>query len=125
MRMRPGHPLAVGTLRYLPAPEFEPMPAVVQSPREFRGSAGLSLNLQTSSIGSFQASVHMDGSNRESNMLKSIVASVAATALLTVAGASVAANISGAGATFPAPVYAKWAEAYKAQTNNALNYQAI
>ena len=58
-------------------------------------------------------------------MLKSIVASIAATALLTGAGVSVAANISGAGATFPAPVYAKWAEAYKAQTNNALNYQAI
>jgi phosphate transport system substrate-binding protein len=40
-------------------------------------------------------------------------------------GATQAANISGAGATFPAPVYAKWAEAYKAQTSNALNYQAI
>ncbi|HEV7157790.1 MAG TPA: phosphate ABC transporter substrate-binding protein PstS [Caulobacteraceae bacterium] len=36
-----------------------------------------------------------------------------------------AATISGAGATFPAPVYAKWAEEYKAQTGNALNYQAI
>jgi phosphate transport system substrate-binding protein len=38
---------------------------------------------------------------------------------------ALAANISGAGATFPAPVYAKWAEAYKAQTHNDLNYQAI
>lgn len=36
-----------------------------------------------------------------------------------------AADITGAGATFPAPVYAKWAEAYKAATGNALNYQAI
>lgn len=36
-----------------------------------------------------------------------------------------AADITGAGATFPAPVYAKWAEAYKAATNNSLNYQAI
>src|SRR5690606_26187557 len=36
-----------------------------------------------------------------------------------------AAEITGAGATFPAPVYAKWAEAYKAATGNALNYQAI
>jgi phosphate transport system substrate-binding protein len=45
-----------------------------------------------------------------------------------VAGAATlghAATLSGAGATFPAPVYAKWAEAYKAQTGNALNYQAI
>jgi len=31
------------------------------------------------------------------------------------AGAAQAADISGAGATFPAPVYAKWAETYRAQ----------
>ncbi len=36
-----------------------------------------------------------------------------------------AADITGAGATFPAPVYAKWAEVYKAKTGNAVNYQAI
>ncbi len=36
-----------------------------------------------------------------------------------------AAGITGAGATFPAPVYAKWAEAYRAETGNTLNYQAI
>ena len=36
-----------------------------------------------------------------------------------------AADITGAGATFPAPIYAKWAEAYKAATKNSLNYQAI
>jgi phosphate transport system substrate-binding protein len=36
-----------------------------------------------------------------------------------------AVNLTGAGATFPAPVYAKWAEAYKAKTGNAVNYQAI
>jgi phosphate transport system substrate-binding protein len=36
-----------------------------------------------------------------------------------------AADITGAGATFPAPIYAKWAEAYKAATGNSLNYQAI
>lgn len=36
-----------------------------------------------------------------------------------------AADITGAGATFPAPVYAKWAEAYKQKTGNQLNYQAI
>ena len=34
-------------------------------------------------------------------------------------------EISGAGATFPAPLYAKWAEAQKAETGLALNYQAI
>ena len=36
-----------------------------------------------------------------------------------------AADISGAGATFPYPVYAKWADAYKKLTGNGLNYQSI
>ncbi len=58
-------------------------------------------------------------------MLKTFVAAITATAVVAGGGVAAAANISGAGATFPAPVYAKWAESYKAQTNNALNYQAI
>ena len=36
-----------------------------------------------------------------------------------------AADISGAGATFPFPIYAKWADAYKKDTGNGLNYQSI
>jgi phosphate transport system substrate-binding protein len=36
-----------------------------------------------------------------------------------------AAEISGAGATFPYPIYAKWAEAYKAKSGVAMNYQSI
>jgi len=36
-----------------------------------------------------------------------------------------AADISGAGATFPYPIYAKWADAYKKQTGTGLNYQSI
>ncbi len=36
-----------------------------------------------------------------------------------------AAEISGAGATFPYPIYAKWAEAYNAKTGIKLNYQSI
>lgn len=36
-----------------------------------------------------------------------------------------AADISGAGATFPYPIYAKWADTYKKQTGNGLNYQSI
>ena len=35
------------------------------------------------------------------------------------------ADITGAGATFPYPIYAKWAEGYKKATNNNLNYQSI
>ncbi|WP_114392676.1 phosphate ABC transporter substrate-binding protein PstS [Oleisolibacter albus] len=42
-----------------------------------------------------------------------------------VAGTGTAAEISGAGATFPYPVYAKWADAYKSETGIGLNYQSI
>ena len=40
-------------------------------------------------------------------------------------GRALADDISGAGATFPYPIYAKWAEAYKQQTGVGLNYQSI
>ncbi|HYF58746.1 MAG TPA: phosphate ABC transporter substrate-binding protein PstS [Burkholderiaceae bacterium] len=51
---------------------------------------------------------------------------LAGTALAIAAAAPAAAqDITGAGATFPAPIYAKWAEAYKAATGAQLNYQAI
>jgi phosphate transport system substrate-binding protein len=49
----------------------------------------------------------------------------AAVAALGLAGPAGAADISGAGATFPYPVYAKWAEAYKAKTGISMNYQSI
>ena len=39
--------------------------------------------------------------------------------------AAQAAEISGAGATFPYPIYAKWAEAYAEKTGVKLNYQSI
>src|SRR5690348_8035044 len=58
-------------------------------------------------------------------MFKRYLIAALAAMSLAGAGAAQAADISGAGATFPAPVYAKWAESYKAQTGNALNYQAI
>ena len=44
---------------------------------------------------------------------------------LGVAASAFAADITGAGATFPYPLYAKWAEAYKNQTGIGLNYQSI
>jgi phosphate transport system substrate-binding protein len=40
-------------------------------------------------------------------------------------GPALAIDISGAGATFPYPIYAKWADAYKKETGNGLNYQSI
>jgi phosphate transport system substrate-binding protein len=42
-----------------------------------------------------------------------------------VSSAATAADITGAGATFPYPIYAKWAEAYKKVSNVGLNYQSI
>jgi phosphate transport system substrate-binding protein len=51
-------------------------------------------------------------------------ASVAFAGAALMASAT-AAEISGAGATFPYPIYAKWAEAYKAATGIGLNYQSI
>ena len=43
----------------------------------------------------------------------------------TCAAPAAAADITGAGATFPYPVYSKWAEAYKKETGIGLNYQSI
>lgn len=51
-------------------------------------------------------------------------AAVAAGAAIAFSSA-VAADITGAGATFPYPIYAKWAEEYKKATGNGLNYQSI
>jgi phosphate transport system substrate-binding protein len=53
---------------------------------------------------------------------KSLVAGAIALSTVTTA---LAADITGAGATFPYPIYAKWAEAYKAKTKTGLNYQSI
>ena len=57
------------------------------------------------------------------NLLKTFTAAglLAAAAIMPAA----AADISGAGATFPYPIYAKWADAYKKETGNGLNYQSI
>jgi phosphate transport system substrate-binding protein len=55
------------------------------------------------------------------NFIRAIVASAA----IAAASAAGAADITGAGATFPFPVYSKWADAYKKETGNGLNYQSI
>jgi len=51
--------------------------------------------------------------------------SLIALALLFFPAFVLADNISGAGATFPYPVYVKWAEAYRKETGIGLNYQSI
>lgn len=49
----------------------------------------------------------------------------AAAIFATLPMAAVAAEVTGAGATFPAPIYAKWADAYQKATGNRINYQSI
>ncbi|KYK47267.1 MULTISPECIES: phosphate ABC transporter substrate-binding protein PstS [Bradyrhizobium] len=56
------------------------------------------------------------------NFLKTMVAAGLVAASTT---AAFAADITGAGATFPFPLYSKWADAYKKETGNGLNYQSI
>lgn len=60
-------------------------------------------------------------------MKRQFLKSVAAAALAGVfsSGPVLAADITGAGATFPFPIYAKWAEEYKKATGTGLNYQSI
>jgi len=59
--------------------------------------------------------------------IRTLLAAGFAAAVLAPAFPSVAAaaDISGAGATFPYPVYAKWADVYKKETGIGLNYQSI
>ena len=58
--------------------------------------------------------------------LKQLIIGITTATALSFAGAGQAATtITGAGATFPYPIYAKWAEAYKAQSGVNMNYQSI
>ena len=57
--------------------------------------------------------------------LKQLIIGITAATAVVYANASQATDITGAGATFPYPVYAKWADAYKTQTGTSLNYQSI
>ena len=60
------------------------------------------------------------------NFKRTMLKTVAATVFTCIAmGSAMAADITGAGATFPFPIYAKWAEAYKAVTGTGMNYQSI
>ena len=55
--------------------------------------------------------------------LKTLFSALVASSMM--AGTAGAADISGAGSTFAYPIYAKWADAYKKETGNGLNYQSI
>lgn len=57
--------------------------------------------------------------------MKLVKTAIAGLVSLAVMGAAVAAEVTGAGASFPAPVYSKWAEGYQKATGNKVNYQSI
>ena len=58
-------------------------------------------------------------------MKLSMIRTAAATLFVTVSVLASAQDMTGAGATFPAPLYAKWADAYNKSTGARLNYQSV
>ena len=58
-------------------------------------------------------------------MIKTTQTCLAAMALTFSAGSVMAQDVTGAGATFPAPLYAKWADAYNKATGARINYQSV
>src|ERR1051326_4531843 len=59
------------------------------------------------------------------HFIRSAAVAIAIASSSFTASLATAADISGAGATFPYPIYAKWADAYKKETGTGLNYQSI
>jgi phosphate transport system substrate-binding protein len=57
--------------------------------------------------------------------MKQLLATILIGTTTFTATSALAADITGAGSTFAYPIYAKWAEMYKAKTGNGLNYQSI
>lgn len=55
-------------------------------------------------------------------MLKNILAVIGS---MFIATSAFAGEATGAGATFPQPIYTKWADSFKKETNNVINYQGI
>ena len=60
------------------------------------------------------------------NVMRTTVATVvAATLSMSAFSAFAAASLTGAGATFPAPVYAKWADTYQKETGNKVTTRVL
>ena len=59
------------------------------------------------------------------SILNRILVSIGLSSILLSSVVAYAADINGAGATFPAPIYFKWSEAYSKQNGTGLNYQSI
>ncbi|MET3108300.1 phosphate transport system substrate-binding protein [Oxalobacteraceae bacterium GrIS 2.11] len=58
-------------------------------------------------------------------IFKTLIVAISASAALASVTTVGAADLTGAGATFPYPIYAKWADAYKKASGNGLNYQSV
>ena len=56
------------------------------------------------------------------NFIRTVICSAS---LVIAAGSALAQDVTGAGATFPAPIYAKWADAYNKATGVRINYQSV
>ncbi|MFN3617270.1 MAG: extracellular solute-binding protein, partial [Aquabacterium sp.] len=54
-----------------------------------------------------------------------MIRTAAAATVAALSGAVMAQSVTGAGATFPAPLYAKWASAYNAAAGVRINYQSV
>jgi hypothetical protein len=63
--------------------------------------------------------------NRQEGVLQLLRMLAATGVLAVVTSSAIAGDVSGAGATFPYPIYAKWADAYKKQTGIAVRYQSV
>src|SRR3990167_5670344 len=73
----------------------------------------------------FLASDHLQTTKGPSMFSRSIRLFALGTTLTLSTGAALAQDITGAGATFPAPIYAKWADAYNKATGARMNYQSV
>jgi phosphate transport system substrate-binding protein len=59
------------------------------------------------------------------NLRSNLRSAATAVALAAFSIAALAQDVTGAGATFPAPLYAKWADAYNKATGTKINYQSV
>src|SRR5471032_471618 len=69
--------------------------------------------------------IHTGEQAMKSESVQRFIACASMALGLVAATPATAADITGAGATFPYPIYSKWAEAYRAKTGVGLNYQSI
>ena len=63
--------------------------------------------------------------SKGNRMKFNLIRTAAAVSLAMLAGSVMAQDVTGAGATFPAPIYAKWADAYNKASGVRINYQSV